>query len=114
MLRVCGCVWLHTPLKTGLLVRSRCVETMFRCVVALLQVGLCLRTTSLVVRVAALALMAQGAHRLDKEAAASMLEVCSQVSQSVPAAVPTQCPCEPTHASAADMLGCACTVCWQC
>lgn len=42
-------------------------------------VALCLRTTSLVVRVASLALMAQAAHRLDKEAAGSMLDVCSQV-----------------------------------
>eukprot|EP00775_Hariotina_reticulata_P010443 gene10443-10601_t len=42
-------------------------------------VGLCLRTTSLVVRVAALALMAQAAHRLDQEAAGSMLDVCSQI-----------------------------------
>lgn len=42
-------------------------------------VGLCLRTTSLVVRTSALALMAQAAHRLDKEAAAAMLDVCSQV-----------------------------------
>jgi hypothetical protein len=43
-------------------------------------VGLCLRTTSLVVRTSALALMAQAAHRLDKEAAGAMLDVCSQVS----------------------------------
>lgn len=42
-------------------------------------VGLCLRTTSLVVRTSALALMAQAAHRLDKEAAGAMLDVCSQV-----------------------------------
>jgi 23S rRNA-/tRNA-specific pseudouridylate synthase len=41
--------------------------------------GLCLRTTSLVVRTSALALMAQAAHRLDKEAAGAMLDVCSQV-----------------------------------
>ncbi|WIA29467.1 hypothetical protein OEZ86_011968 [Tetradesmus obliquus] len=42
-------------------------------------VGLCLRTTSLVVRTSALALMAQAAHRLDKEAAGAMLDVCSQI-----------------------------------
>lgn len=42
-------------------------------------VGLCLRTTSLVVRTSSLTLMAQAAHRLDKEAAATMLDVCVQV-----------------------------------
>lgn len=42
-------------------------------------IGLCLRTTSLVVRTSSLALMSQAAHRLDKEAATAMLDMCTQV-----------------------------------
>ncbi|KAF8073098.1 Scyl2 [Scenedesmus sp. PABB004] len=42
-------------------------------------VALCLRTTSLVVRTTCLALMAQAAHRLDKEAAGAMLDVAGQI-----------------------------------
>lgn len=53
-------------------------------------VALCLRTTSLVVRTACLALMAQVAHRLDKEAAAGMLDVAGQVCVALVMAVEEQ------------------------
>ncbi len=43
------------------------------------MVAMCLRTTSAVVRSAAMALMAQVVPRLDREAADKMLEVCAQV-----------------------------------
>eukprot|EP00879_Flechtneria_rotunda_P005950 GHRR01006256.1.p1 GENE.GHRR01006256.1~~GHRR01006256.1.p1 ORF type:complete len:896 (+),score=358.33 GHRR01006256.1:953-3640(+) len=42
-------------------------------------VALCLRTTSLVVRVSGLALLAEAAHRLDKDTAGLMLDVAGQV-----------------------------------
>ena len=42
-------------------------------------IAMCLRTTSLVVRCAALGLMAQAVARLDKDAATAMLQVSGQV-----------------------------------